>query len=75
MAAFRHQRDAGERALVRGEPRDVLAAKLIAPERGVSSPAIARKVVDLPAPFAPISATISPSLTSIEMPRQTDSSP
>ena len=25
MPAFRHQRDAGERALVRGEPRDVLA--------------------------------------------------
>ena len=48
---------------------------LIAPARGVSRPAIARSVVDLPAPLAPISATISPSLTSIEMPRQTDNSP
>ena len=41
-------------------PRNV-----IAPARGCSSPAIARSVVDLPAPFAPISATISPSLTSM----------
>ena len=51
-------------------PRNV-----IAPARGGSWPAIARSVVDLPAPLAPISATISPSLISSEMPRQTATSP
>ena len=38
------------------------------PSRGWLSPLIERSVVDLPAPFAPISVTISPSRTSIEMP-------
>ena len=32
----------------------------IEPRRGGSKPAIARSVVDFPAPFAPINATISP---------------
>jgi len=32
------------------------------------SPLIERSVVDFPAPFAPISVTISPSRTSSEMP-------
>ena len=42
--------------------------KRIVPRRGWLSPLIERSVVDLPAPFAPISVTISPSCTSIEMP-------
>jgi len=32
------------------------------------SPLIERSVVDFPAPFAPMSVTISPSRTSIEIP-------
>ena len=35
--------------------------KRIVPVRGWFSPLIERSVVDLPAPFAPISVTISPS--------------
>ena len=38
------------------------------PSRGWLRPLIERSVVDLPAPFAPISVTISPSRTSSEMP-------
>ena len=37
--------------------------KWIAPARGKSAPATARSVLDLPAPLAPISVTISPSAT------------
>ena len=63
VPAFRHQRDAELAALVRGSRRHVLPAKtMIVPRRGGSTPAIARSVVDLPAPLAPISATISPSV-------------
>ena len=40
----------------------------IVPRRGWLSPLIERSVVDLPAPFAPIRVTISPSRTSIEIP-------
>ena len=40
----------------------------IVPWRGWFSPLIERSVVDLPAPFAPISVTISPSRTSSEIP-------
>ena len=40
----------------------------IVPLRGWLSPLIERSVVDLPAPFAPISVTISPSLTVSETP-------
>ncbi len=40
----------------------------IVPWRGRLSPLIARSVVDLPAPFAPISVTISPAPTRREMP-------
>ena len=43
-------------------------SKLIDPSRGGVRPEIERKVVDLPAPFEPMRVTISPSLTSIEMP-------
>ena len=45
-----------------------LPSKLIKPLRGLSRPETVFSVVDLPAPFAPISVTISPSLTSKEMP-------
>ena len=43
-------------------------SKRIEPTRGGVSPEIERSVVDLPAPFEPISVTISPSWTSSEMP-------
>ena len=42
--------------------------KRMRPRRGLLRPLIERSVVDLPAPFAPISVTISPCLTSSEMP-------
>ena len=42
--------------------------KRIDPCRGRLRPLIARSVVDFPAPFAPISVTISPSPTASEMP-------
>ena len=42
--------------------------KRIDPARGGVSPEIERSVVDLPAPFEPISVTISPSSTSSETP-------
>jgi hypothetical protein len=38
------------------------------PVLGELRPEIERSVVDLPAPLEPIRVTISPSLTSIEMP-------
>ena len=41
----------------------------ICPAEGRSIPLTARKVVVLPAPFAPISETISPWPTRMEMPR------
>ena len=43
-------------------------SKRIEPWRGGVSPEIERSVVDFPAPFEPISVTISPSSTSSEMP-------
>jgi hypothetical protein len=42
--------------------------KVIVPPRGRLSPLIARRVVDFPAPLAPMSVTISPSRTWMEMP-------
>ena len=39
------------------------------PLLGVSSPVIARSVVDLPAPLAPMSVTTSPALTAIDTSR------
>jgi hypothetical protein len=42
--------------------------KTILPRLGRLMPWMERSVVDLPAPFAPISVTISPSFTVIEMP-------
>ena len=43
-------------------------SNLIEPSRGGVSPEIERSVVDLPAPFEPISVTTSPSLTSARRP-------
>ena len=43
-------------------------SKRIEPCRGRLRPLIARRVVDLPAPFAPINVTISPSPTVSETP-------
>ena len=40
----------------------------IVPLRGWFRPLIERSVVDLPAPFAPINVTISPSRTVMEIP-------
>ena len=45
-----------------------LPLKTIRPRFAVLSPLIERSVVDLPAPFAPIRVTTSPSLTSSETP-------
>jgi hypothetical protein len=45
------------------------------PPTGRSSPASARISVDLPAPFAPSTATISRSRTRSSMPRSTGSAP
>ena len=44
--------------------------KRIVPCRGWFRPLIARSVVDFPAPFAPISVTISPASTRSETPFQ-----
>ena len=43
-------------------------SKRIRPSRGRLSPLMARSVDDLPAPFAPISVTISPAPTRSETP-------
>ena len=50
-------------------PAMSLPSNSIDPERGATSPEIARNVVLLPAPLAPIKATSCPALTSSEMPR------
>ena len=51
-----------------GMPETVFSSKSTEPERGLSRPATVLSVVDLPAPLAPMSVTISRSLTSKEMP-------
>ena len=51
------------------------AAKRIAPRHGRSTPEIARLSVDLPAPFEPSTATISPSFTARSMPRRISVAP
>ena len=45
-----------------------LPSKVIEPLRIRLRPVIARRIDDLPAPFAPISATVSPSSRSIDTP-------
>jgi hypothetical protein len=49
--------------------------KTMRPLRGSMAPATPRSVVLLPAPFAPMSATISPSPTLNESSRQAGTSP
>ena len=51
-----------------GRPRSELPAKLISPLAG-TSPTIALRVVDLPAPLAPSKATTSPVSMAMSMPR------
>ena len=43
-------------------------SKVMEPLRILLRPVIARRIEDLPAPFAPMSATVSPWLSSIETP-------
>ena len=43
-------------------------SKVIEPLRILRKPVMARRIDDLPAPFAPISATVSPSLSSTDTP-------
>src|SRR5262249_32189431 len=49
-------------------PAREFPSKSIVPADGLTRPEIAFRVVDLPAPFAPISATISPRLISMSTP-------
>ena len=51
-----------------GVPSRRWPSNQISPSRGRRSPLIVLSVVDLPAPFEPISVTISPSSIVIEMP-------
>ncbi len=51
-----------------GKPVMSLPSKLILPRRARGAPKIVIIVVDLPAPLAPISVTISPLLTSMSTP-------
>jgi hypothetical protein len=51
---------------VRGDPADVFAGNRTLPFVGVMSPAIVLSNVDLPAPLAPITASVSPSATSTD---------
>ena len=67
-AAFRRLRDFQPRDLVRGKPRDVAAGEGDVPFAARGLPKIVIISVDLPAPLAPISATISPSPTSTSTP-------
>jgi hypothetical protein len=52
-----------------------LPSNTMRPLRGSIAPATPRMVVLLPAPFAPIRVTISPSATSNETPRTAGTSP
>ena len=51
-----------------GIPLSDLPSMRMSPSRGRSSPLTVRRVVVLPAPLAPISATISPGSIESEMP-------
>ena len=57
-----------ETILCAGTPTRLSPSKVMEPVRGLSKPATVLSVVDLPAPFAPMSVTISPSFTSNETP-------
>ncbi len=66
--AFRRLRDAGLDDLRRAAAREIVAVEVIVPLRGRIRPEIVLSVVDLPAPLAPRSVTISPSPTTIDTP-------
>jgi len=53
-----------------GRPSIRLPRNTISPCRGFKSPEIVRSVVDFPAPFEPMSVTISPSSIDIVTPRR-----
>ena len=59
-----HERQSPAGQEVGGHAPDVLAGKLDLPEIGRLSPAIVSRVVVLPAPLGPSSATTSPGRTS-----------
>ena len=67
-ATFGRLADAELDALVRRHRGDVVAVEHDQPDVTGRTPEIAFSVVVLPAPFAPMSVTISPSSTSKEMP-------
>src|SRR5437870_12494400 len=50
-------------------------SSVMSPSRGFSTPEITRRIVVLPAPFVPSSATISPSWTSRSIPNKTSIGP
>src|SRR4051794_21759946 len=56
-------------------PRIDVPARLISPAAGATMPMIARRVVDLPAPFGPTSPTSSPRSTRRLRPRTTRTAP
>ena len=58
-----------------GSPVTLRPLKEMVPRRGFSSPEIARKMVDLPAPFGPMIVTISPSSTVRDTSRVTWTTP
>src|SRR5436305_1390155 len=78
LVARPRERDAADledvRAAGDGPPRSVLPSKSITPLRA-TVPEIARRVVVLPAPFAPRTATTSPSPTVSDTPRRACTGP
>ena len=70
-AALRNQQEPPRDDLVSGHARDRRPSSRTAPPVGARRPATARRVVVLPAPLAPIRATISPAPTWSETPRST----
>ena len=66
---FRHMGDAAAHDLFGREAVDAGAVEmLISPRVSGSSPEMARRVVVLPAPFAPMMVTMPPAGTAIETP-------
>ena len=62
--------------IAEGRARSIGAPpKRIAPRHGRSAPEMVRLSVDLPAPFEPSTATISPSFTARSMPRRISVAP
>ena len=67
--ALRAMRDAEREDAARRRARDVLALEMMRPTAGRMRPEIVRRVVVLPAPFAPMRVTSSPRRTSSESSR------